>query len=88
MYITDWIKLNRILTIYKQGVPQGDYIPEDCVNLPNNDILLGCRHVFIYEEDDETECLNKSESVTYFKLSEIDFVDVTDSSEYSFLRGE
>lgn len=85
MYITDWIKLEKILTIYKQGIPQGDYIPEDCVYLPNNDILLGCRRVFI---DDEIEFLNKSETVTYFKLSEIDFTDVTESAEYLFLRGE
>ena len=65
---------------------------EQSITLPNGDLLLGTRTVWMEDVRDENYCLvgwelKKSERVEYFRFNEISLTDVTDTEEYS-LRGD
>ena len=82
--ITDWETFlidyadEKIFSIYKKGNEDeegiryalGDYMIIESIELPDKDVLIGCRPYF--EEE-----LEPSKIIEYFKLSEIDLIDRT-----------
>ena len=67
----------------------GDYRLNSSIELPNGDLLVGMRPVYVNEEiiDHQfVETLEIGDRIDYFHLKDIEFSDVTNSDEYSFLH--
>lgn len=66
----------------------GDFRIVSAIELPNTDIFLGCKRIWVEDKYDENNDLYDSElglaeEIEYFKLSDIScLVDKTDSEEY------
>lgn len=71
----------------------GDFKIVSSTELPNGDILIGCKKVYVaeipeYNGNGFEEYLELSAAIRFFKLSEIQFADVTETEEYSFLQSD
>ena len=67
----------------------GDYRIASSIELPNKELLVGLRPVYVNEEiiDKEfVETLELGENIEYYALKDILLVDITNSDEYSFLH--
>lgn len=67
----------------------GDYMLNSSIELPNGELLVGMKRVYVNEEiiDHQfIETLELSDKIDYFHLKDIEFSDVTNSDEYSFLH--
>ena len=67
----------------------GDYMLNSSIELPNGELLVGMKRVYVNEEivDHQfIETLELSDRIDYFHLKDIEFSDVTNSDEYSFLH--
>lgn len=67
----------------------GDYVLNSSIELPNGDLLVGMKRVYVNEEiiDHQfVETLEVSDRIDYFHLKDIEFSDITNIDEYSFLH--
>ena len=67
----------------------GDYMLNSSIELPNGDLLVGMKRVYVNEEiiDHQfVETLEVSDRIDYFHLKDIEFSDITNIDEYSFLH--
>ena len=67
----------------------GDYMLNSSIELPNGDIVVGMKRVYVDEETINGNIIEKleiSDRVDYFHLRDIEFDDVTNTEEYSFLH--
>lgn len=67
----------------------GDYMLNSSIELPNGDLIVGMKRVYVNEEiiDHQfVETLEISDRIDYFHLKDIEFSDVTNIDEYSFLH--
>ena len=67
----------------------GDYMLNSSIELPNGELLVGMKRVYVNEEivDHQfIETLELSDRIDYFHLKDIEFSDVTNIDEYSFLH--
>ena len=94
-YISDWETFlidnadEKIFTIQHENWEAGDFKIVESIELPNKDILIGCKRVCVEEieiDGDIVEELTLADVIIYFKLSEIELTDVSQTEYYSFLK--
>lgn len=67
----------------------GDYKLNSSIELPNGDIIVGMKRVYVNEQTIDgkfVETLEVGDKIDYFHLKDIEFSDVTNIGEYSFLH--
>ncbi len=67
----------------------GDYMLNSSIELPNGDLIVGMKRVYVNEQTIDgkfVETLEVGDRIDYFHLKDIEFSDITNIDEYSFLH--